>query len=173
MTLPRLAVALVESGVHEIMLSLDGPAAVHNRIRGGKASFEKAYEGAKLVADARARLGRRYPALRFSFTISDENYGHILEFIQSIAPLQPAAIHISHLNFITEGMAQAHNARYGADLTVARSNLGVMDPATFDTGAIWAELERVRLCELAPRLAPDRHHYAEFFGSPRRGHVLP
>jgi MoaA/NifB/PqqE/SkfB family radical SAM enzyme len=112
-TLPRHATALVEAGVHEIMISLDGPAAVHNRIRGGSASFEKAYEGAKLVAAARARLGRRYPAVRLSFTVSDENYGNILEFIQAVEPLQPIAIHISHLNFITEEMAQAHNARYG------------------------------------------------------------
>lgn len=143
-TLPRLASELVEIGVHEIMLSVDGPAAVHNRIRGGRESFEKLYWGAELVAAAKAQRGRRYPKLRFSFTVSAENYGHILEFIQAIEPLKPAAIHISHLNFITEGMAAAHNAEFGGDLPVARSNLGVMDPAAFDTGAIWAELDRVR-----------------------------
>ena len=143
-TLPRLAPALVDCGVHEIMLSVDGPAAVHNRIRGGRESFEKAYRGAELVTAARDRLARRYPLLRFSFTVSDENYTHILEFIQAVEPLHPAAIHISHLNFITEGMAQVHNATYGGDLPVARSNLGAMDPAAFDTGAIWDELQRVR-----------------------------
>lgn len=152
-TLPRLAPALVESGVHEIMLSVDGPAAVHNRIRGGSESFEKSYRGAELVSATRARLRRRYPMLRISFTVSDQNYSHILEFIQAVEPLHPAAIHISHLNFITEGMAQAHNASYDGDLAVARSNLGVMEPAAFDTGAIWAELERVR-AYVASRTAP-------------------
>jgi MoaA/NifB/PqqE/SkfB family radical SAM enzyme len=141
--LPRLATQLVEIGVHEIMLSVDGPAAIHNRIRGGRESFEKAYRGAELISATRTRLRRRYPKVRFSFTVNDENYNHILDFIQAIEPLQPDAIHISHLNFITEGMAAAHNAGYGGDLAVARSNLGVMDPGAFDTGAIWAELERV------------------------------
>jgi MoaA/NifB/PqqE/SkfB family radical SAM enzyme len=152
-TLPRLAPALVERGVHEIMLSVDGPAAVHNRIRGGTESFEKACRGAELVTATRARLRRRYPLLRISFTVSEQNYNHILEFIQAVEPLRPAAIHISHLNFITEEMAQAHNAGYGGDLAVARSNLGVMEPAAFDTGAIWAELDRVR-AYVASRNAP-------------------
>lgn len=143
-TLPRLAPALVESGLHELMLSVDGPAAVHNRIRGGRDSFEKVYRGAELVTATKARLKRRYPRLHISFAITDENYSHILEFVQAVEPLQPAAIHISHLNFITDDMARVHNATYGSDLAVTRSNLGVMDPAAFDTGAIWAELQRVR-----------------------------
>ncbi len=143
-TLPRLADALVETGVHEITLSVDGPAAVHNRIRGGRESFEKLYRGAELVNATKARLKRRYPVMRFSFTVTDENASHILEFIQAVHPLQPASVNISQLNFITEGMAQAHNASYGGDLAVLRSNLGVMDPATFDVDVIWAELERVR-----------------------------
>ncbi len=142
--LPRLAPALVESGLHGLALSVDGPAAVHNRIRGSRDSFEKLYRGAELLTATKARLKRRYPRLQFSFTITDENYGHILEFVQAVEPLQPAAIHIVHLNFITDDMARVHNARYGRELRVARSNLGVMDPAAFDTGAIWAELQRVR-----------------------------
>jgi Fe-coproporphyrin III synthase len=143
-TLPRLADSLVEIGVQEITLSVDGPAAVHNRIRGGRDSFEKLYRGAERVNATRARLKRLHPILRFSFTVTDENYTHILEFVQAVEPLQPASINISQLNFITEGMAQAHNATYGGDLAVVGSSLGVMDPAGFDTDAIWAELERVR-----------------------------
>jgi len=142
--LPRLAPALVESGLHELMISVDGPATVHNRIRGGHDSFEKLYRGAELLRATKLRLKRRYPKLRFSFTVTDENYNHILEFVQAVEPLQPTAIHISHLNFITDDMARVHNARYGSDLAVTRSNLGVMNPAAFDTHAIWAELQRVQ-----------------------------
>src|SRR6266571_2705291 len=100
--LPRLAPALVESGLHELMISVDGPATVHNRIRGGHDSFEKLYRGAELLRATKVRLKRRYPKLRFSFTVTDENYNHILEFVQAVEPLQPTAIHISHLNFITD-----------------------------------------------------------------------
>ena len=143
-TLPRLADALVDTGVHEITLSVDGPAEVHNRIRGGRDSFEKLYRGTELVNATKARLKRRYPIMRFSFTVTDENSGHILEFVRAVEPLHPASISISHLNFITEGMAQAHNATYGGDLSVVRSSLGAMDPAGFDTEMISGELQRVR-----------------------------
>ena len=47
--LPRLAPALVESGLHGLALSVDGPAHVHNRIRGSRDSFEKLYRGAELL----------------------------------------------------------------------------------------------------------------------------
>jgi MoaA/NifB/PqqE/SkfB family radical SAM enzyme len=123
---------------------VDGPAAVHNRIRGGRDSFERLYRGVELVNATKARLKRRHPLIRFSFTVTDENYTQVLEFIQAVEPLHPASINISQLNFITEGMARAHNARYGGDLAVVPSSLGTMDPADFETGAIWAELERVR-----------------------------
>jgi hypothetical protein len=89
--------------------------------------------------------------VRFSFTITDENTGHILDFIRQVEPLRPDSINISHLNFVTDEMAALHNAHYNGDLAVTKSNLGTMDPAMFDTDAIWDELERVRAYARARR----------------------
>jgi len=142
-TLERLAEPLVEAGVQQLNLSIDGPEAVHNRIRGGKATFQKLYRGVEALNAAKRRRNVGFPKLTLSFTITDQNQDQILAFLQATAPLQPDFIVISQLNFITEAMAQVHNARYSGELAVVRSNLGEMEPETFDTAALACELERV------------------------------
>jgi MoaA/NifB/PqqE/SkfB family radical SAM enzyme len=143
-TLPRHAEALIDAGLHELNLSVDGPAEVHNRIRGGRESFQKLYRGVEALHEARGRRGVPGPRLTFSFTVTDQNQRHILEFVKAIEPLRPDRIVISQQNFISDEMAAAHNARYHGDLAVVRSNLGEIDPASFDTAGLFDELERVR-----------------------------
>jgi MoaA/NifB/PqqE/SkfB family radical SAM enzyme len=142
--LPRLAGDLVEAGVDEIVISIDGPPEVHDRIRGRAGTFAKLAEGVRRTHEARERLGSTKPRIRFSFTITDANHDRVLEFVQAAAPLDPWAINFSHLNFISAEMADAHNARYGGDLTVTRSNLGEIEPAEMPVETLWAELRRVK-----------------------------
>jgi hypothetical protein len=51
---------------------------------------------------------------------------------------------VSQLNFVSDGMARAHNAVHDGPLTVTRSSLGAMDPSRFDPEVIWSELQLVR-----------------------------
>lgn len=142
-TLERLADALVATGVQQLNLSIDGPEAVHNRIRGGRETFRKLYRGVEALHAAKQRQNTPFPKLTFSFTITDQNYDQILAFLKEVVPLQPDHIILSQLNFITEGMAQRHNARYTGDLAVTRSNLGEIAPESFDIETLACELERV------------------------------
>jgi Fe-coproporphyrin III synthase len=134
--LPRLAEALVEIGVHEITVSVDGPEAVHDQIRGREGSFRNLREGIERVNRAKAAAGRTRPVMRFSYTITDQNYTQMLNFVREIEGLHPASLTFSHLNFISDEMARVHNASYGADLPVARANLGTMDLHTIDVEAM-------------------------------------
>ncbi|MGH2542850.1 MAG: radical SAM protein, partial [Ardenticatenaceae bacterium] len=138
--LPRLAEALVEIGVHEITISIDGPEEVHDRIRGRKGSFRNLYQGIERLNEAREAQGRRLPVIRFSYTLTDENYTHMAEFCRQVEALRPASLNFSHLNFISEEMATAHNSRYNGNLAVTRSNLGEMELDKIDTGAMWQAL---------------------------------
>lgn len=140
--LPRLAAGLVEAGLGELTLSVDGPPEVHDRIRGRKGSFEELYQGA--LALAAARGDTRAPRLQISFTVSEANQGHIAEAVRSVLPLRPDRVMVSQLNFISDDMARAHNGAYGGPLAVTRSSLGEMDPARFDAGLIWRQLQDVR-----------------------------
>lgn len=147
-TLPRLAATLVDMGLDALHVSVDGPPAVHDDVRGARGSFERLFAGCEAVQRSKAARGIGRPQLGISFTVTDRNAAHIVEFLESVAPLRPDVVNVSHLNFITERMAAVHNARYGEDLDgrlrVVRSNLGEIEPAALDAFALAAELRRAR-----------------------------
>lgn len=140
--LPRLAAGLVEAGLGELTLSVDGPPEVHDRIRGRQGSFDELHQGALALGAARGE--GRSPRLQVSFTVSEANQAHIAEAVRSVLPLRPDRVMVSQLNFISDGMARVHNGAHGGPLAVTRSSLGKMDPAGFDTDLIWRQLQGVR-----------------------------
>jgi MoaA/NifB/PqqE/SkfB family radical SAM enzyme len=142
--LPRLAAALVEIGVDEITVSADGPAAVHDEVRGRAGSFEALYRGVEAVNRARAASRARRPRVSFSYTLTDLNAAHLLAFAREIEPLRPEVLNVSHLNYVSAEMASAHNALFGAELPVAPSNVSGMDPGAVDLAALWASLEELK-----------------------------
>ncbi len=180
-TLSRLAGALVEIGVHEMTVSIDGPEIIHDRVRRKPGSFRKLYEGVDQLNQHRKTTGRPYPSVRFSYTLTDENYVHTLEFVREIEALKPLSINVSHLNFISDEMAAAHNAIHGGEFTVTRSNLGEIEPTNFDAESMWNSLEdlksyvRSRFGSLDLLLVPDfpspsalqvyYHNPSQFVGS--------
>ena len=138
--LPRRAEELVRSGLHELTISVDGPPALHDTIRGRKGSFARLYEGITKLNEAKARLGRKTPYVRISGTINDLNYREICSLLQALAPVRPDHINIGHLSFITPEMADAHNATHDGDFHVARSSIGDMDLSVIDPADLAEEI---------------------------------
>lgn len=159
--LPRLADDLVAIGVDEIVVSVDGPEAVHDRIRGRTGSFARLREGVERLKRARDGHGSDRPRVGFSYTITDLNTTAMSDFARAVAPLEPDSLVFSHLNFISDGLAEAHNARWGDRYPVARSNVGTMDVGGIDLDALWdglAELKEVAAATPglpAPQIVPD------------------
>lgn len=139
-TLPRLAEDLVDLGLDEMTVSVDGPEDVHDKVRGRRGSFRKLYEGVDRVNEAKRRRSTSRPVVRFSYTITDENATHMVDFVRQVEDLSPASFCFSHLNFITEEMAAAHNASHRGAWAVSRSNLGTIDPGAIDLEAMWRSL---------------------------------
>ena len=100
---------------------------MHDRVRRCDGSFSRLYEGVEKLNHAKAKANRQTPVVQFSYTLTDENYTDMVNFVKQVAPLQPDHLIFSHLNFITAEMAHVHNATYQRDLRVVRSNLGDMD----------------------------------------------
>jgi MoaA/NifB/PqqE/SkfB family radical SAM enzyme len=138
--LPRRAEELVRSGLNELTISVDGPPALHDTIRGRKGSFARLYEGITKLNEAKARLGKQTPFIRISGTINDLNYREIRSLLQALAPLRPDLINIGHLSFITPDMADAHNATHDGDFRVARSSIGDMDLSVIDPAELAEEI---------------------------------
>ena len=125
--LPKLAGDLVACGVDHITVSVDGSEAVHDRVRRCDGSFSRLYEGVETLNQAKSKANRQTPVVQFSYTLTDENYTDMVNFVKQVAPLQPDRLVFSHLNFISAEMAHVHNMTYQRDLRVVRSNLGDMD----------------------------------------------
>ena len=142
--LPRLADQLVETGVDEIIVSADGPAQVHDRIRGKQGSFERLLEGVRRVNQARKRLGRKKPVIRFSYTLTDENIQAMISFVEAVKGLHPASINFSHLNFINKEMARQHNTLYPGELAITASNIGEMNLDSFDPIELHRSFSRLK-----------------------------
>jgi MoaA/NifB/PqqE/SkfB family radical SAM enzyme len=142
--LPQRAEALVEAGLDELNISIDGPPATHDAIRGRKGSFARLYEGVEKVNAAKAASAGRKPVVRISSTISDLNYSQLRATLQEIAPLKPASINFAHPSYITDSVAVAHNLIHPGEMAVSRSSVGQMDLGSIDLPALAAEIAAAR-----------------------------
>jgi MoaA/NifB/PqqE/SkfB family radical SAM enzyme len=71
--LGRDAEALVETGLDSIMVSVDGPPAVHDGQRRSPGSFLRTKEGLDALLAARAASGRRAPYVKITCTVTNAN----------------------------------------------------------------------------------------------------
>lgn len=73
--------ALVEAGLDELNVSLDGDSELHDHIRGLPGVFATISEGIALVRAAREELGRAFPRINLQCTINSRNFGRLEEMI--------------------------------------------------------------------------------------------
>ena len=85
---------LVEAGIDSIAVSIDGPPALHNRIRGQADSFERAAAGVRAVARLRKDLGRALPMLIAIVPITELNLTEIEPALESLRELPLDTINV-------------------------------------------------------------------------------
>lgn len=129
-------------GVADLYLSLDGPAAVHDSIRGHAGAFDRALAG----VEALGRL-RNPPQVRVFCTITPWNTGELVALAEALRGLPIRELGLMHANFTTEAVAAAHNAAWPA-WPATPSNITELDPAAVDTDALWDELVALRATPL-------------------------
>ncbi|MFQ5751524.1 MAG: SPASM domain-containing protein, partial [bacterium] len=142
--LPQLADEFVNIGLDFITISVDGSAEVHDSVRGRKGSFAKLYHGVEKLIQAKLRKKMTKPGIQFSYTLTDENYTDLVNFVQQVAALKIDSLVFSHLNFITHEMAEVHNTFYNQELSVVRSNLGEMNLNSLNLQAMWKTLQELK-----------------------------
>lgn len=142
--LEQLAEGLVETRVDRIWVSLDGPAEVHNRIRGVKNAFERIGTGIAKITDLRRARGQTEPRFYTNFTISEHNYHCLVSFMEAIADWEFEGITFSHMNFVSEEMAAVHNAQYGHVVEATPSSIAWADPDKVDLNVLGAQINEVR-----------------------------
>lgn len=111
--LEKHAQVIVDSGLANLSVSLDGPEAIHDEIRGGKGIYRKAIDGIKAINEIKSREGKRTPLVTIAYTVSNKNYRYLKEtFLSVTREVKINSFQFSHLNYWTKGMVEKHNCLY-------------------------------------------------------------
>jgi MoaA/NifB/PqqE/SkfB family radical SAM enzyme len=142
---------LVEAGLHELIVSLDGLAEAHDAIR-GQGVFEKAMRGLEALAESKRRKGAARPAVRLNATISNLNYTGLYDFAAfCLSKLEVEGINFSHVNYVPPQAAREHNQRFGWLAKATPTVLGTIAPEKVNVDVLFGELSR--LAGLGPRVS--------------------
>jgi Fe-coproporphyrin III synthase len=136
--LPRRAAELANGVCRTLTVSLDGPQAIHDRIRRRDGSYARAVAGIKALAampDA--------PAISVFCTITEWNVGSLVAFLREMSALPLKMAGLMHNNFVTRAQAQHHNASYGELWHATPSNVFETGPERIDLELLSAELGEI------------------------------
>jgi len=158
--LPRDSRRLTELGVDAIMVSVDGPREVHDRIRGMQGSFQKIADGVKAVREARNGNGRK-PEIVVNTTISPGNQDVLLETYKTVEAMGADRMILSQLWFTNEEIGTANEAYFREKFSAhAPSWRGfVADVSVLDTQRIADQMGEMSLLKspMELRFLPDLH----------------
>ncbi len=148
---------LVKTGLTELWVSLDGPAAVHDRIRGRDGAFGRAMAGLLAVARLKTAQAARQPKVAVNCTISELNQAHLAAFAEELAaaPVTIDKLTFCHTNFVTTAMAERHNRQWGGRFPVRPSCVSAFDPLKIDPQLVWAQMQRIKAMALPVAFVPE------------------
>jgi MoaA/NifB/PqqE/SkfB family radical SAM enzyme len=107
--LGEVAEFLVTLGIERITVSIDGPPAVHDRIRGQEGAFARTQEGLKAVVDARLRLKRPGPIILLNCVISKDNVTVFKDMVPLAQSLGADFLQLQHAMFNSPHRVARHN----------------------------------------------------------------
>ncbi|MEM0385485.1 MAG: radical SAM protein, partial [Nitrososphaeria archaeon] len=138
--LPEYARDLVKMKIDKICISIDGPEAIHNNIRGTKDAFAKAKEGILKILESRQY---KKPTISINYTISSMNYYCLEETLLDLGGIYDSFI-FSHLNFITKEMADKHNKLENICPVTSSTISDLIDPKKVDISILNDQIKKVK-----------------------------
>ena len=139
LTLPHKAEKLVDAGLNEIYISLDGPQDIHNEIRGHKKSFQKALEGMEKL-----KTFKNPPKITVICAITEWNIGHLKSFTDSFKGSGADEIAFMHTQFTDPQMAFIHNQKWEGIYPATDSNLDMVDFDNMDLEVLKEEIKSIK-----------------------------
>jgi len=98
------AESLVLSGLDELNISLDGPAGLHDKIRGQEGLFNKIVSGIERINYFKLRHRRKSPLIGLQCTLSSDNYRYLDKLLPVAKKLKVDSLTFHNLIFINEKM---------------------------------------------------------------------
>lgn len=109
--LPRYAQELVDAGIDDVYVSVDGPTPeVNNPIRGRK-SFERAMDGLKALQEAGRRAGGG-PHIALNFTVTGMNYTYLPDMVRLAESVGVKEVTVGLASYFTKEEGKASRAAF-------------------------------------------------------------
>ena len=99
---------IIKSGLSFLTISIDGPANVHDSIRGVKC-FEKAILGIENIVKMKKKHKSNFPILTLNCTISDENYAFLEKLVDIAEKFKVDILALQHPCFLRKNTIIAHH----------------------------------------------------------------
>lgn len=119
---------LVEEGVGIVIVSMDGPARVHDEVRGRPGLFRRTSDGVRSLLSARARRRSPTPVVGINFTISKTNVECIQDMVPIALDLGVDFLQFQHTIFSSAAHAARHN-RVFARKTAGLGEIELVHPS--------------------------------------------
>ncbi|MBI3965335.1 MAG: radical SAM protein, partial [Chloroflexi bacterium] len=142
--LEKFAEQFVDIGLDRLWISIDGPAAVHDHIRGVKNGFQRITDAIKLLTELKRQRGKATPRVFINFTVSEYNFDQAVPLMEAISGIGISGVTVSHMNFVTEAMADVHNGMYGHVVKATPSSVTLADPQRIELTALGDQIDELR-----------------------------
>jgi MoaA/NifB/PqqE/SkfB family radical SAM enzyme len=126
---------IVESGLDYIIVSLDGPKEVNDKVRIGSRGFTTVIEGVKELVSHKQRVGTAFPQIELIMTLTVENQGYIIETARIAKSLSVDVFAVGFGIFTTAELASISSRQakeeFGRDpkfFSAFVREMGEMDP---------------------------------------------
>ena len=142
--LPKRAADLMECPPNMIVVSIDGPAEVHDEIRGTKGTFERAYDGVKAIQSIKLLKKTRMPSTVVTCAVTPYNHRAIEEMPGIARELGVDVMNFQHQWVLTSEMVEAHNRLFGDVHPMSYEEMGGMEPPAVDAEELGQAVDRIR-----------------------------
>lgn len=166
LSLPQKAEKLVNAGLNQINISLDGLEEIHNEIRGNKKSFQKAIEGIKKLKSFPGS-----PEIHVICAITEWNYDSLYDFASYFNSLDIDGIGFMHTQFTTHEVAHMHNEIWGDTYPATDSNIDIIDFSNMDLNVLQEQIQLIKRAQFSFEVffSPDlteAHELHTFYHQP-------
>jgi|SRR5690554_544054 len=152
--LRKHAKALVENGVDEIVVSLDGPKDIHNNIRGTSKSFEYAKLGIEEIVKLKNHMQIK-PKIFLNCTITEENIDYLQELLILCKDWKVNKLIYQLPIFITE--------KQGKEYSSICSNLWGITPTSWRGFSKTYDLDLDKLYDFYDHVKNDYGDFIDFY----------
>ncbi len=141
--LPNFAEKLVDSGLDELLISIDGPEKIHDYVRGIEGTFKRIRQGIIKIHEYKNKTGKKYPIIRINTTITEHSYTYLYETVKQMKRLKVFDVTINHLNFVTKEMKETHNKVYKL-YPSTESSISKVHLNKIDTDVLFNEIQKIK-----------------------------